>query len=575
MMRSYSKKSIAAAVGFVFIAGFFIHWVVRFMQAEHALYPWDFIGFWQTGDDLMHRPHHRFLAAIATFGRSFHGIYNDLLALPSALMMALWGSSRFCYIISNALFLILPVAFIGLWLFSGLARVTWAQTVYLLVAFLTLLAIPLPWVVTISGMTDVGGLIMAAITSDLLIRTDFRSRSPIRWLAIGAAMALTALSKRWFIYLVIGWLAVLAVEGAVQLVKMIRRSRSVTLSSIAELAYGPFLCACGLVAVYMLSFPLPLQFLTTNYSDIYEAYQTGGSFLQALGINLGLITGAYGLVQVILSFFCFVAALFSIRTRRAAFYLFIPGWVAGLDFSRVQTMSDHHMLLLYIALVIPPLFLARYFFSSDLSQGKTWGWTLLVTACVVSCLNFQSVFAASPPFGSSLAQNLFSTERVQPIQRHDLPEITALMRFIEERSGGASNQPPVKDVYLLSSSLFLNSSILSTAGFQLKEPLPASDRISQTHDVDRRDGFPDELVTARIVLVADPIQTHLQKEQKVLTVPAQMFLEDRGFARAFTRDPQIFHLDHDVRVYTFERVRPSTPEEIKQLHDEIGMPLEK
>lgn len=573
-MRHYLQKSVAA-FGVVFIAGFFIHWVVRFMLIEHALYPWDFIGFWQIGDELMHRPHHRILGAIVTFGRSFQGIYNDLLALPSACMMLLWGPSRFCYILSNVVFLVIPVAFVSLWLFSGLARVTWVQTVSLMLAFVSLLAVPLPWVVTISGMTDVGGLIMAAITSDLLIRTGIRSKSPVRWLTIGAAMAMIALSKRWYIYLVIGWLAVLAVESAIHWVKTSLLSRSIALSSIIESAYGPFLCACGLLAVYMLSFPLPLQFLTTNYSDLYEAYQEGASFIQALKINLGLIIGAYGLAQVALSFLCFLTALFFSRTRRPSLYIYVPGLLALLGFSRVQTMGDHHLLLLYIAVVIPPLFLAQYLFSSGIPRGKASGLTLLIAAGLISCLNFQSVFAISPPFGSSPVQSLFSTERVQPVQRHDLVEVEALMRFIEERSGGPSKQPPVKDVYLLSSSLFFNSSILSTAGFQLNKPLPASDRICQTHDVDRRDGFPDELVSARLVLVADPIQTHLEKEQKVLTVPARMFLQGRGFARAFARDTQIFHLDRNVRVYIFERVRPSSPEEIQQLHDEIGMPVKK
>jgi hypothetical protein len=174
-----------------------------------------------------------------------------------------------------------------------------------------------------------------------------------------------------------------------------------------------------------------------------------------------------------------------------------------------------------------------------------------------------------------MAQSLFPTNRIQPIQRHDLPEIEALMRFIGDKVSNPPGQPPVKNVYLLSSSLLFNSSNLGTAGFQLNKPLPATDSICQTSDVDLRDGFPDSLLTAEIVLVADPVQTHLKEEQKVLAVPARMFLQGRGFAQAFTRDPKVFQLDQGVHVYTFERVRPSTPEEIAQLREEVGVPSSK
>jgi hypothetical protein len=171
-----------------------------------------------------------------------------------------------------------------------------------------------------------------------------------------------------------------------------------------------------------------------------------------------------------------------------------------------------------------------------------------------------------------LVQQAFPALRVQPAQRHDLTEIEALMRFVGDKVVNPPGRPPVHDVYLLSSSQLLNSSLLDGASFQLNTPLPAQDYICSTHDVDRRDGFPDSLVTARLVLVADPIQTHLQEEQKVLTVPARLFLQGQGFARAFTRDPRTFQFDQGVRVYVFERARPSTPEEIALLHEQIGLP---
>ena len=570
-MPSHSKQS-TVVIGLIVIAAFFVELAVLFMRAEHTVYAWDYGDFWRMSAGLVTLRHHSIFRAIAGFGWSMRFDYNDLSLLPSACMMGIFSTSRFCYVISNAVFLNVPSTLLCLWLFARAAHVTWDQVAFSLLAFLALLAVPLPWAVTLSGMTDVAGLIMAAIATGLLCRTDLRSKDVVRWLAIGAALALLALSKRWYLYLVIGLLVVYFLEIAVDLTVTSYRSRSLSLTSIRAAAYGPLFLLCGLIGIYFLSFPLPLTILTTNYSYIYSAYQSGDGWGSALVANLDLIIQRFGVAQVALAFLCFAAALFFRQTRRAALYLYLPAWVAWLDVSRVQTLGDHHTLLLYISTAVTPIFLAQQLLSPAFPQAKPWGWSLLILAVLVSCLSYASVFSTAPPFGSSLVQNVFPALRAQPVQRHDLTEIEALMQFVGDKVVNPPGQPPELNVYLLSSSHLMNSSLLDSAGFQLNTPLPAEDYICRTHDVDHRDGFPESLVTAKLVLVADPLQTHLDQEQKVLSVPVRLFLQGQGFAQAFTRDPRTFQFDDGIRVYVYERARPSTPEEIEQLHEQVGVP---
>jgi hypothetical protein len=568
-------QSIFAAAGIILIAAFYIDWAAQFMRAEHSIYGWDSVGPWKTGADLINQPDHNIIGTIAAFGRSMHHNYNDLTALPSSCVMAFWGTSRFCYIIANVVFLLMPAVFVCLWLFFGLTITRWSQALSVIMAFLALLAAPLPWRVILSGMTDVGGLVMAAIATDLLSRTDINTKSATRWLAIGAAMATTALSRRWYLFYVVGLLLVLMVELIINWIQTSLRSRSVTFSSVFSLAFGPFLCLCSFILVYQLSFPFILEILKTNYSQMDTAYKSGGSWFEEMGINAGLSIHHYGPAQFVLSFVCFIAALFFDRARRTAVYLFIPSWLALFYFSKVQNLGDHQLLVVYIATMAMPLFLARQFLSSEFKNEKAFGWAILGCAALISCLNFQSVFALRAPFAASIVQNMFSNERIQPTQRHDLGEIEAMLRYVGEKVANPPAQPPIKNVYLLSSSLLFNSSLLGTAAFQLNKPLPAQDYICETNDVDLVEGFPDALLTAKLVLVADPIQTHLYSGQKVVTVPAQVFLHGAGFTQAFTRDPRFFQLDMGVRVYVFERVRPSTPEEIEQLHEQVGVPSKK
>jgi hypothetical protein len=163
----------------------------------------------------------------------------------------------------------------------------------------------------------------------------------------------------------------------------------------------------------------------------------------------------------------------------------------------------------------------------------------------------------------------------QPMVRHDLPQFEALLQFVESKVDDHTGRPPHPCVYLLSSSELLNSSSLWSADLQFQRPMPVEAYIYNTHDIDRRDGFPDDLVSASLVLVADPLQTQFDQGQNVITVPARMFLNQEGFAEAFVRDSQTFQLDNGIRVYAYERMRPSTPQEIEQLHELIGLSSKK
>jgi hypothetical protein len=568
-----AKRAVFLAVGTAVIAALFLGWIAFFMRAEHSVYGWDFLGYWKNSAGIVGLRQHSVLRALAGIGYSARFDYNYFTLLPSALMMDLWGTSRFCYVVSNATFLVVPALILCDWLFVRFTWATWPQVAFSLLGVMTLFTIPLPWVVTLSGMSDVGGLIMAAVATDLFCRTDINSRDVTRWLAIGASLALLAMSKRWYLYLVIGLLVVFFAEVGINFLVTTLRARSLSLASIRAAIHGPFLCLGALIAVYFLAYPVPIRVVTTDYSHMYSAYQTGDSWGSAIAINMGLIVKRFGAAQLLLAGACFVAALFFPPARRPALYLGVPGVIGCLYISHVQTMDDHHTLLLFLAAAVMPLFLARQLFSSGRNGIRRWGWAVLAAALIVGLLGFQSVFFRTPPFGSSFVQSIFPATRMQPMERTDLDEISRLMHFIGDKVAATPSQKnPAQDIYLLASSYDLNSSHLQSAGFQLRQTLPAEDHVCETADVDFRNGFPDQLVTAQVVLLAEPLQTHLAVVQKDVAVPFRMFHDGTGFAQAFTRDPEIFHLDHGIQVYIFERTRASTAGEIQKLHDEIGLP---
>jgi hypothetical protein len=383
-------------------------------------------------------------------------------------------------------------------------------------------------------------------------------------------LALLALFRRWYVFLSAGLLMAAFAEAVFYHVRDALRSRTFSWRSLWVAIFNPVVSGVAFVVVYgVVTFPLSVHRLKPNYSHTYSAYQQGDTWWAAIADNVGHIGQYYGVGQLILALVSFLVALGLAAVRREIYYVFVPAGLAAVLFSHVQSMGYHQALVVCVGLVATPLLLSRNLVTSDRTANRFYGWALLFVVTLLAGFGFQRVFLSPwlPP--SKLADAVLPQVRFVPERRHDLPQIEALLQFI---AGKMTADAPTPCVYLLSSSTKFNSWHLACAGISLNRSFPVVAYISRTHDIDARDGFPDELVTARLVLVADPLQTPLTREQKVVTVPARLFLAGQGFAQAFVKDPESFTLDDGIHVYAYDRVRPSTPEEIAGLHQLIGIP---
>jgi hypothetical protein len=125
-------------------------------------------------------------------------------------------------------------------------------------------------------------------------------------------------------------------------------------------------------------------------------------------------------------------------------------------------------------------------------------------------------------------------------------------------------------IYLLASSTTINSSELRSLNRSLNERFRMPDLVPYSNDIDKRDGFPTNLLTAKYVVVAYPIQTaYGPTESQIVVAPAREFLRGSGIAAAFEKLPEQFILDGGVRVYIYERIREISSQEVGQLSDEL------
>jgi hypothetical protein len=153
-----------------------------------------------------------------------------------------------------------------------------------------------------------------------------------------------------------------------------------------------------------------------------------------------------------------------------------------------------------------------------------------------------------------------------PLRRGDITEWRRLGAAMDEilRSRGQGM------IYVLASSTTINSSDLLSLSRSLNERFLTPNFVWYSNDIDKQQGFPSDLLTARYVIVADPIQMQFDPaEQQVIAAPAHEFLEGSGIAAAFEKLPEQFLLDGGVRVFIYEKDRQISPQEVRQLSDEL------
>jgi hypothetical protein len=145
--------------------------------------------------------------------------------------------------------------------------------------------------------------------------------------------------------------------------------------------------------------------------------------------------------------------------------------------------------------------------------------------------------------------------------RNDANEIDRMLTTLEELANAQGDR-----VYVLASSDTFNCSILLNAYLTLNRYENIDHYIKWTHDVDKRDGFPQKFLKAKYVLVGVPIQYHLKPaDQRVIGIPAELILSRKGIGTSFHKLPYEFTLDGGVKVYIYEKIKPFSDADIESL----------
>lgn len=366
---------------------------------------------------------------------------------------------------------------------------------YFLIGFSWCATFPFVRMSAVLGQPDWFGLIFAFMLMLLTLDYRFDGIDLPRYLLIFAATAGIILTRRWYLYFVVGYCfayVLLLAVSSIRLAKDGQPSRAVH-RMVRLVVFG--LCAAG--AMVLLLLPMVRKILSFDYAGRYSYYNFGGITLElaAQTLRIGL-----------LNFILIGMGLWFAAKRRLPALPCLAGaelLVSLVLFTRVQNTGSHQMLLF-----VPGWLLLFLVGSAALADGLKkhtavklcyWGFTM-VFAVSVRCSPLTTV--ALPGFVVDHFPLKAVSEFVRldklTYDRTDAAQIQRVDDWIDAHCDAEKGE----FAYMIPHDMLYNSDIFQYAALpdiQLQGKLAAGISIPGTHE------FPVRFFEAKYVLTAEPL----------------------------------------------------------------------
>lgn len=484
----------AVLVGLWAAAVLYFYWT---LGSRTFLYHWDYVNY-------ILKQYHAEAAFAQSTGAGFRFLldsitedYTNFITLFTEFPFCLSGKTgddyAFCQVFSVLPSLLVLLA--GLTVKVGRMLRAKNRFWYFLIGFSWCATFPFVRMSAVLGQPDWFGLIFAFMLMLLTLDYRFDGIDLPRYLLIFAATAGIILTRRWYLYFVVGYCfayVLLLAVSSIRLAKDGQPSRAVH-RMVRLVVFG--LCAAG--AMVLLLLPMVRKILSFDYAGRYSYYNFGGITLElaAQTLRIGL-----------LNFILIGMGLWFAAKRRLPALPCLAGaelLVSLVLFTRVQNTGSHQMLLF-----VPGWLLLFLVGSAALADGLKkhtavklcyWGFTM-VFAVSVRCSPLTTV--ALPGFVVDHFPLNAVSEFVRldklTYDRTDAAQIQRVDDWIDAHCDAEKGE----FAYMIPHDMLYNSDIFQYAALpdiQLQGKLAAGISIPGTHE------FPVRFFEAKYVLTAEPL----------------------------------------------------------------------
>ena len=484
----------AVLVGLWAAAVLYFYWT---LGSRTFLYHWDYVNY-------ILKQYHAEAAFAQSTGAGFRFLldsitedYTNFITLFTEFPFCLSGKTgddyAFCQVFSVLPSLLVLLA--GLTVKVGRMLRVKNRFWYFLIGFSWCATFPFVRMSAVLGQPDWFGLIFAFMLMLLTLDYRFDGIDLPRYLLIFAATAGIILTRRWYLYFVVGYCFAYVLMLAVSSIRLAKDGQpSRTVHRMVRLVvFG--LCAAG--AMVLLLLPMVRKILSFDYAGRYSYYNFGGITLElaAQTLRIGL-----------LNFILIGMGLWFAAKRRLPALPCLAGaelLVSLVLFTRVQNTGSHQMLLF-----VPGWLLLFLVGSAALADGLKkhtavklcyWGFTI-VFAVSVRCSPLTTV--ALPGFVVDYFPLKAVSEFVRldklTYDRTDAAQIQRVDDWIDAHCDAEKGE----FAYMIPHDMLYNSDIFQYAALpdiQLQGKLAAGISIPGTHE------FPVRFFEAKYVLTAEPL----------------------------------------------------------------------
>lgn len=491
------------------------------------VYIWDYFNYiskqYSAEAAFLQSPAAGFQYIFGSFAEDYTNFITLFLEFPFCLSDHTGDSFAFCQVFSVLPMLLVLLA--GLTIKVGQMLRVKNRFWYFLMGFSWCITFPFLRMSAMLSQPDWFGLIFAF--SILLLTLDFRFEKlePVRFCLLFLATAAIILSRRWYLYFVVGYYFAYAVLVLVSSVRTARAGQKK--QALVQVRNLVLFGLMSMVAMLILLWPMVRKILGFDYAGRYSYYNFGGLTLElvAQALRIGL-----------LNFILIGLGLWFAAKRRLPALPCLAGTellISLLLFIRVQNSGSHQMLLF-----VPGWLLLFLLGAAALVEGiqkhrdlKLFYWVFtLVFAVSVRCSPLTVV--AMPGFLVDYFPLKAASEFVRLdkliYDRKDLPQIKAIANWIDTHCAEGELSYMIPHDMLYCPDHFKNC---------LLPEMPINDKLAFGFSVPGTHNFPMQFFEAKYVLTADPFpQTFVGKgemshklNERFLAVREQYFTQEATF----------------------------------------------
>ena len=501
----------AVIVGLWAAALIYFFWA---LNRRSFVYIWDYVNYinkqYSAEAAFLQSPTAGFHYIFGSFAEDYTNFITLFLDFPFCLSDRTGDSFAFCQVFSILPMLLVLLA--GLTIKVGQMLQVKNRFWYFLIGMSWMVTYPWLRMSAMLSQPDWFGLIFGF--SILLLTLDFRFEKlePVRFCLLFLATAAIILSRRWYLYFVVGYYFAYAVLVLVSSVRIARAGqKKQALLQVRNLVLFGLM---SMVAMLVLLWPMVRHILAYSYADRY-AYYNGGGMVTEIYLQYARM-GLMNLVLIGLGlWFCLKVHKMPALPCLAGLEILL----SMLLFTRVQTTGSQHMLLF-----LPGWFILFLLGAAALAEGITrrrnlkigfWLFTIAF-ATSVRCSPLTTV--ALPDFligrtilSASLQESARDFAAIDDLvyDRKDLPQIKAIANWIDTHCAEGEISYMIPHDTLYCPDHFKNCQLPAT---------PINDKLAFGFSVPGTHNFPMQFFEAKYVLTADPFPlTHVNDPENEMS----------------------------------------------------------